>query len=69
MKSDARVIGDVEYRAGDGPLVQIPKGVITVEETADSAVISWDDDGNVQTTAIPREDYERYVSEGAISKS
>ena len=68
MKSDARVVGDVEYRAGDGPLVPIPKGAVTVEVSPDSAVLSWDDDGNAQSTAIPIADYERYMSEGLIVK-
>ncbi|KQX34516.1 hypothetical protein [Variovorax sp. Root434] len=66
MAANAKVTGNVEYRAGDGPLILIPQGPIEVELAPDSAVISWGDAGNIQTTAIPLAEYQRYLSEGVI---
>ena len=66
MAANAKVTGNVEYRAGDGLLILIPQGPIEVELAPDSAVISWGDAGNIQTTAIPLAEYQRYLSEGVI---
>lgn len=66
MAANATVTGEVEYRAGDGPLILIPKGPIEVNLSFDSAVLSWGDDGKTQITAIPIAEYERYVQEGKI---
>jgi len=68
MSANAKVTGVLEYRAGDGPLIQIPTGAIEVTLADDSAVLSWDDEGNTQTTALPMDEYQRYVSEGVIVK-
>jgi hypothetical protein len=67
MAANAKVTGDVEYRAGDGPMLLIPRGPIEVQLAADSAVLSWGDGGAAQLTAIPIADYERYVAEGLIA--
>ncbi len=66
MPANAKVTGDVEYRAGDGPLILIPLGPIEVLLAPDSAVLSWGDAGNTQTTAIPLSEYQRYLDEGVI---
>lgn len=66
MAANARVKGNVEYRAGDGPLIAIPEGPLEVQLGLDSAVLSWGDAGNPQITAIPLDEYERYVAEGLI---
>lgn len=66
MPANAKVTGDVEYRAGDGPLILIPQGPIEVQLAPDSAVLSWGDAGSTQTTAIPLSEYQRYLDEGAI---
>lgn len=66
MGIKAQVNGKVEYRAGDGPMISIPNGQVEVDMSIDSAVLSWGDDGEVQSAAIPLADYERYVAEGQI---
>lgn len=66
MPANAKVTGNVEYRAGDGPLILIPQGPIEVEVAPDSAVLSWGDAGSTQTTAIPIAEYQRYLDEGVI---
>ncbi|RZI54371.1 MAG: hypothetical protein EOP12_03285 [Pseudomonas sp.] len=69
MSNEAQVTGLVQYRAGDGPLLDIPQGPIEVELAADSAVVIWTHEDESLNTAIPLEDYKRYVSEGAIVKN
>ena len=69
MSNQAQVKGLVQYRAGDGPLLDIPQGPIEVELAADSAVVSWIHEEESLNTAIPIQDYEKYVSEGAITKN
>jgi len=66
MPANARVIGKVEYRAGDGPLIEIPQGPVEVDAGADSAVISWGEGDSAQRTAIPLAEYQRYVEQGLI---
>jgi hypothetical protein len=66
MEANARINGQVDYRAGDGPLLRVPLGPCTVELGADSAVLSWDEEGKAMSTAIPRVDYDRFVDEGRI---
>jgi len=68
MAANAKVVGKLEYRAGDGPVLTIPPGPIEIEATDDSAVLSWGDEGNVQSTAIPIDDYRRYLREGVIER-
>lgn len=66
MAANARVKGNVEYRAGDGPLISIPEGPLEVQVGIDSAVLSWGEGGSAQIAAIPLDEYERYVKEGLI---
>lgn len=69
MSNQAQVNGLVQYRAGDGPLLDIPQGPIEVELAADSAVVSWTHEDESLNAAIPIQDYEKYVTAGAIVKS
>ena len=66
MANKAMVKGLVQYRAGDGPLLEIPKGPIDVELAVDSAVVSWTHEDESHNTAIPLQDYQTYVTEGQI---
>lgn len=68
MAANAKIVGRLEYRAGDGPVLMIPPGPVEIEMAEDSAVLSWGDQGNVQTTAIPIDDYQRYLREGVIKE-
>jgi hypothetical protein len=63
----ALIRGDVSFRAGDGVLMPIPEGPVQIEVADDSVTLGWsEDDGSAGSTAIPRDDYERYVQEGKI---
>jgi hypothetical protein len=64
----ALIRGDVSFRAGDGVLMPIPEGPVEIEVADDSVTLGWsEDDGSAGSTAIPRDDYERYVQEGKIA--
>ena len=69
MAANAKVVGELEYRAGDGPLLRVPPGPVEIEVAQDSAVLSWGDQGKVQSTAIPIDDYRRYLREGVLEQN
>jgi hypothetical protein len=63
----ALIRGDVSFRAGDGVLMPIPEGPVEIEVADDSVTLGWhEDDGSAGSTAIPRDEYDRYVQEGKI---
>ncbi|WP_298923276.1 hypothetical protein [uncultured Ramlibacter sp.] len=67
MTQQALIRGDVCFRVGDGAMLPIPDGPVEIELTAESATLGWtDEDGSLGSTAIPRDDYDRYVKEGKI---
>ena len=67
MNQHAIIRGEVCFRAGDGILMPVPDGEVDIEVADDSVTLSWNDgEGNVTTTAITRDEYDRYVQEGKI---
>lgn len=67
MTQHAIIRGEVSFRAGDGVLMPIPDGDVDIEIAEDSVTLGWTDGhGNASSAAIPRDEYERYVSEGKI---
>lgn len=62
----ARIVGDVEYRQGDGPKQVIRKGPVEVETTEIDATLSWVDGETHGAAAIPIADFKRYRASGAI---
>lgn len=67
MNQHAMIRGEVCFRAGDGILMPVPDGEVDIEVADDSVTLSWHDgEGNVTTTAITRDEYDRYVQEGKI---
>lgn len=70
MSQHAMIRGEVCFRAGDGILMPVPDGEVDIEVADDSVTLSWNDgEGNVTTTAITRDEYDRYVQEGKIRLS
>jgi hypothetical protein len=70
MNQHAMIRGEVCFRAGDGILMPVPDGEVDIEVADDSVTLSWNDgEGNVTTTAITRDEYDRYVQEGKIRLS
>ena len=67
MNQHALIRGEVTFRAGDGILMPIPAGPVEIEVADDSVTIGWtEDNGSLGSTAITRDEYERYVSEGKL---
>lgn len=67
MTQQALIRGEVCFRAGDGVMLPIPPGAVEIELTDESATLSWTDaEGNTGASAIPLDEYERYVKDGKI---
>ena len=66
MTLNARIVGKVEYREGDGANITIRPGPCKVDLTARDATISWSDGDWHGLAAIPITHYQRYVSSKAI---
>ncbi len=67
MTQQALIRGEVCFRAGDGIMLPIPPGPVQIEVTEESVTLGWtDDEGNAGSTAITRDEYDRYTKEGKI---
>ncbi len=66
MTQQALIRGEVEFRAGDGVMLPIPDGPVEIEIADDSVMLSWHEGHDVSTTAITRDEFDRYVKEGKI---
>ena len=70
MTQHAMIRGEVSFRAGDGVMMPIPDGPVDIEVADDSVTIGWHaSDGSLGSTAITRDEYDRYVREGRIRVS
>ena len=63
---DCRIVGNVEFRAGDGPNLKIPEGNCQILMADDSVVVTWQEGGQSLTAAIPTIEFDRYIQEGAV---
>lgn len=61
------IVGKVEFRPGDGPLMRIPEGPVEIETTKLEATLSWVEGETHSVAALPLADFKRYVSKGAIT--
>lgn len=68
MIQQATIRGEVSFRAGDGVLMPIPDGPVSIEVSEDDSVtLAWEEgEGNAASAAITRDEYDRYVQEGRI---
>jgi hypothetical protein len=66
MNRHARIVGEVEYRQGDGPRATIPEGPIEIEHSAQDVTIAWTEGESRGSAAMPLTEFNRYVAEGAI---
>ena len=67
MSQQALIRGEVCFRAGDGVLVPIPDGPVSIDLADDSVTLGWEDEpGNAMSAALTRDEYDRYVQEGKI---
>ena len=66
MVRKATITGFVQYREGDGQALTLPRGPCEVEQTELDVTISWVDGDTHGSTAMPVDDFQRYVAEGKI---
>ena len=66
MSRSAHIVGQVEYREGDGPAIAIRPGPCEVDQTALDATISWVDGESRGSAAMPISDFNRYLQSHAI---
>jgi hypothetical protein len=67
MTQQAIIRGEVCFRAGDGVMMPIPPGPVEIEVADDSVTLGWAaGDGSLGSTAITRDEYDRYVKDGNI---
>lgn len=62
----AEVVGTVEYREGDGPALELRRGLFEVGVTRMDTVLSWVDENYRGEAAMPLPNFMRYVGDGAI---
>jgi hypothetical protein len=65
-KQQARVVGDVTYREGDGVEMSIPHGPCEIVRDELDATISWTQGATRGSTAIPLSDLSRYLESGDL---
>jgi 2-methylisocitrate lyase-like PEP mutase family enzyme len=63
---NANIVGRVEYRFGEGPLLEIRQGWVEITFSPGDAVFAWSEDNWRQEAAMPFANFCRYVSAGAI---
>ncbi|WP_428418067.1 hypothetical protein [Methylibium sp.] len=66
MAQAAQILGKVEYREGDGPMIVIRPGPVEVETTDMDAMLSWAEEDTHGAATMPIADFQRYVAAGAI---
>lgn len=65
--AQARVVSLLEFRAGDGPMIQIhPDYELKLERAPQSVVVSWKEDGQPMNAAIPVVEFNNFVDAGQI---
>jgi predicted component of type VI protein secretion system len=66
MAQTARIVGQVEYREGDGPNIPIRPGSVKVQMGLNDVTLSWVDEETRGSAAMPLTDFKRHLAEGRI---
>ena len=66
MTQAGRIVGTIEYREGDGPVLEIREGPVEVAIAELDVTLSWVEGDAHGATAIPVADFQRYLAEGKI---
>ena len=66
MAQNARIVGKVEYREGDGPNIAIRPGPVEVHMGQTDVTLSWVDEEAHGSAAMPLTDFKRFLAEGQI---
>ena len=62
MTHQARIVGTVEYRLGEGPNCVIPKGPVEIDLSAQDVTLSWETAETRQSRSMPKSDFGRYLA-------
>ena len=62
----ANIVGRVEFRLGEGPLIEIRQGWVDITFSPGDAVLTWSEGTWRDEAAMPFANFRRYVSDGAI---
>lgn len=63
---EANIVGHVEFRLGEGPLIEIRQGRVEITFSPGDAVFAWSEGNWRGEAAMPFANFCRYVSDGAI---
>jgi 2-methylisocitrate lyase-like PEP mutase family enzyme len=66
VRQPAHIIGEVDFRQGEGPLRTIPRGIVQVETTPTDAVFTWQDEQTHAVAAMPVANFCQYIADGVI---
>lgn len=66
MAQTGQVVGKVEFRAGDGAKMPIPKGKVEIERSRADVTLAWVDGETHGSASMPLFDFDRYVRDGAL---
>ena len=67
MSQQAMIRGEVCFRVGDGVLLPIPDGPVSIDLADDSVTLGWEEEpDNAMSAALTRDEFDRYVKEGKI---
>ncbi len=66
VSRQARIVGTVELRQGDGSIHTAPPGPCQVQLTALDATLSWRDNAAQGPAALPLADFNRHLEAGEI---
>lgn len=67
-KATARVISLLEFRAGDGPMIQIePDAQVQLERAPQSVVVTWREGDQPMNAAIPVGEFDNFLDAGQIA--
>jgi hypothetical protein len=62
----ARIVGRVEFRAGEGPLFEIGTRTVVIQTNWADALFSWSGDEGPETAAMPLSILSRYIVQGCV---
>jgi 2-methylisocitrate lyase-like PEP mutase family enzyme len=65
-KLSAKIVGKVEYREGDGAMLEIRQGAVEVVMSATDATLSWTDERWRGEAAMPFANFCRYLADRTI---
>ncbi len=66
LTMQGRVVGEVNYREGEGMMLKIPPGPCEIALADIDVTITWVEDGVHGATAIPRSDYDEHLARGVL---